>query len=88
MDRWHFELLRPYLGRKILEVGAGTGRITKLVAGAARHDEFLAIEPSPHFFRLLCRHAGNLPKVSLLQAETRALVPQYAARARRQLTSC
>src|ERR1035441_10729379 len=28
LDRWQFELLKPYLGRKILEVGAGAGRIT------------------------------------------------------------
>ena len=78
LDRWHFELLRPYLGRKVLEVGAGPGRITALVAGAARHDELLAIEPSAHFFSLLRNHVGAIPGVSLLQTETAPLAAGYA----------
>jgi len=78
LDRWHFELLRPYLGCKVLEVGAGPGRITALVAGAAQHDELLAIEPSPHFFELLRSHVGAFPGVSLLQTETGRLGSEYA----------
>jgi len=78
LDRWHFELLRPYIGRKVLEVGAGPGRITALVADAAQHDELLAIEPSPHFFELLRTHVGAVPGVSLLQTEAARLRSEYA----------
>jgi SAM-dependent methyltransferase len=78
LDRWHFELLRPYLGRKILEVGAGTGRITALAAAAGNHEELVAIEPSPHFFGLLQRTASRWPKTILMQTETASLMPDYA----------
>jgi SAM-dependent methyltransferase len=78
LDRWHFELLQPYLGSKILEVGAGAGRITALAAEAGGHDELLAIEPSPHFFELLQRRAGSLPKTTLMQTEAGGLLPHYA----------
>ncbi len=79
LDRWQFELLRPYLGRKILEVGAGAGRITALTAAAGCHYELLAIEPSPHFFGLLQHRAGGLPGTILLQTETAKMQPDYAA---------
>jgi len=78
LDRWHFELLRPYLGRRLLEVGAGPGRITALVAGVTQHDELLAIEPSPHLFELLCSRVGTFAGVSLLQTETGRLGSEYA----------
>ncbi len=78
LDRWQFELLRPYLGQRILEVGAGAGRITALVAEAGSHDELLAIEPSPHFFSLLQNRAGGSPKTILMEAETAKLLPDYA----------
>lgn len=80
LDRWQFELLQPYLGRKCLEVGAGTGRITALVADSGRLDELIAIEPSPHFFSMLRNRASNLPKTTLIQTETAKLLPEYAVR--------
>jgi protein-L-isoaspartate O-methyltransferase len=46
LGRWQYALLRPHLGRKLLEVGAGGGRITALVAAAGCHDEIVAVEPS------------------------------------------
>lgn len=79
LDRWQFELLQPYLGRKILEVGAGAGRITALLAAAGCYDELIAIEPSPHFFSLLRSRAGSLPRTILMQAETANLLPEYGA---------
>ncbi|MGO9272695.1 MAG: class I SAM-dependent methyltransferase [Terriglobia bacterium] len=78
LDRWQVELLQNYLGRRILEVGAGAGRITAIVAEAGRHEELVAIEPSPHFFGLLQKCAGSLPKTTLMPAETGALLPAYA----------
>jgi protein-L-isoaspartate O-methyltransferase len=47
LDRWQFELLQPYLGRRILEVGAGVGRITAWVAAAGCHDQERAGRPRP-----------------------------------------
>lgn len=78
LDRWQVELFQNYLGRRILEVGAGAGRITAIVAEAGRHEELVAIEPSPHFFGLLEKCAGSLPKTTLMRVETGTLLPAYA----------
>lgn len=77
LDRWQFSLLRPYLGRKLLEIGAGAGRITALVAEAGCHDELVAVEPSAHFFRLLQIGAGKSPKTTLMETEAEKLLPEY-----------
>jgi len=78
LDRWQVELFQCYLGRRILEVGAGAGRITAIVAEAGRHEELVAIEPSPHFFGLLQKCAGSLPKTTLMPVEMGTLLPAYA----------
>jgi len=78
LDRWQVEMFEHYLGRRILEVGAGAGRITVIVAEAGRHEELVAIEPSPHFFGLLQRCAGTLPRTTLMPVETGTLLPAYA----------
>lgn len=77
LDRWQFSLLRPHLGRKLLEIGAGAGRITALVAEAGCHDELVAVEPSPYGFHLLQVYAGKWPKTILMEAEAAKLLPQY-----------
>jgi 2-polyprenyl-3-methyl-5-hydroxy-6-metoxy-1,4-benzoquinol methylase len=40
-----FELFRPYIGRRVLEVGCGIGTMSERLAGVA--DLVLAIEPNP-----------------------------------------
>src|SRR5271165_7013122 len=79
LDRWQVELFQHYLGRRILEVGAGAGRMTVLVAEAGQHEELVALEPSSHFFGLLQKSASGLPRTTLVQAETSALLPKYAS---------
>jgi SAM-dependent methyltransferase len=78
LDRWHFEMLQLYLGRKVLEVGAGAGRITALAAESKGLDELLAIEPSPHCFGLLQSRTCNLPKTTVMQTEAAKLLPECA----------
>jgi SAM-dependent methyltransferase len=49
--RWIIELIRPYLGDRIVEVGAGRGALTKLLL-ECRPRSLVAIEPSDMFFDL------------------------------------
>jgi SAM-dependent methyltransferase len=77
LDQWQFSLLRPYLGRTLLEIGAGVGRITALVADAGCYDELVAVEPSPQFFSLLQTRTGASPKTTLMEAEAAKLLPDY-----------
>ena len=55
--RWIFELMRPFLGRRIVEVGAGTGGFSELLL---RHeaDELTLVEPSGMFESLSERFSG------------------------------
>jgi glycosyltransferase involved in cell wall biosynthesis len=32
-NRWIWDLIRPYIGRRVLEVGAGTGNMTRMMSG-------------------------------------------------------
>lgn len=77
LDRFQFEIFHQYLGRRIIEVGAGAGRMTELIRLNSDHDEFVAMEPSDHFFGLLRRRyvAESSPRV--IQAITSEVVEQY-----------
>lgn len=61
------ERVAPRLDR-VLEVGAGTGRITRLLAG--RGAEVLAIDRAPAMLRVARRH---LPRAALVVADAAAL---------------
>lgn len=45
-NTWIFEHLSDYLGKNILEVGAGTGNISTFILENFKVNEFFAIEPS------------------------------------------
>lgn len=61
--RYHRDILSifsPYLGDRILEVGAGTGNISKLIL-ERQPSHLYAVEPSDRMYELLCeRLRGNL----------------------------
>lgn len=57
--RWILDVFRPFLGKRIVEVGAGLGTFSQLVLETG--PEWLdAVEPSPHLFPRL---AALLPHV-------------------------
>ncbi|HYG79254.1 MAG TPA: class I SAM-dependent methyltransferase [Pyrinomonadaceae bacterium] len=58
--RWILDLFAPHLGRRVVEVGAGTGSFSELLL--AREPESLTlVEPSAEMHRLLVEHVGRLP---------------------------
>jgi SAM-dependent methyltransferase len=58
--RWILDLFAPHLGRRVVEVGAGTGSFSELLL--AREPESLTlVEPSEEMHRLLVEHVGRLP---------------------------
>ncbi len=57
--RWILDAFAPHLGRRIVEVGAGTGSFSELLL--AREPESLTlVEPSPEMHRLLVGHVGRI----------------------------
>lgn len=58
-----FDLFRPYVGRRVLEVGAGIGTMTQKLADVA--DSVFAIEPNLNCAARARDTIGSNPKVSL-----------------------
>ena len=73
-DRFQYSLFEKYLQGRVLEVGAGTGRITDLVIRDGNFDELVISEPSPYFFGRLEARFRSIPKTRLIQAETADMI--------------
>lgn len=57
-NRWVFDLLKPHVNGRVLEVGCGTGNITKFIARQA--DAVVGIDPVGRFIqRFKARFAGD-----------------------------
>jgi SAM-dependent methyltransferase len=60
--RWILEMFRPYLGRRVVEVGAGTGAMSELLL-EGEIESMALVEPSREMFQQLCERVTGL-KVS------------------------
>jgi SAM-dependent methyltransferase len=65
--QWIADLLSPYLGRRVAEVGAGCGNFTPFLAKAGAR-EIVSYEPSDNMFPLLQASAARLPGASAVHA--------------------
>lgn len=79
LARFEFGLFRRYLGPRILEVGAGWGRVTDVVIDEQKPLDLVAIEPSPVLFEKLQRRMAKFSGVKVQCAEVGALVEGYKA---------
>jgi glycosyltransferase involved in cell wall biosynthesis len=61
-NRWVYELIRPYLGRDILEIGAGIGNMTRHYLA---HGSITATDISPYCLRELRRTFAEYPQVQV-----------------------
>jgi len=59
---WQFALIRPYVGGRVLEVGARIGTFTRRLALIADH--VTALEPNRYCFERLQRETGALANVT------------------------
>ena len=59
---WQFQLIKPYLGRSILEIGGGIGNFTTRLADCA--DRVISIEPNQHCFAKLTEKTVHLKNVT------------------------
>jgi 2-polyprenyl-3-methyl-5-hydroxy-6-metoxy-1,4-benzoquinol methylase len=58
-----FSLFRPYIGRRVLEVGSGIGTMTRKLTAIA--DDVVGIEPNPHCLSRIQEAMRGEPKFSL-----------------------
>jgi SAM-dependent methyltransferase len=71
---WQLDLISPYLGRTVLEVGAGNGRFALAAHRQGRSfDRYLALEPGAHFFAGLEKVQHAIPHFTVENAVIDAL---------------
>src|SRR5262245_14024139 len=65
--RWILEIFGPYLGKRVVEVGAGTGTFSRLIL-EQKVDSLSLVEPSAAMHRALTERVARLtiqPKLTL-----------------------
>lgn len=63
-NRWLYDLVRPYLGRRILEIGPGIGNISRLIVQDV--DLLVGMEPNPHCAAVLAEAIDHTIPLKLL----------------------
>jgi SAM-dependent methyltransferase len=66
-NAWLLDRSRPYLGRRVLDVGAGLGTFTELAA--AGRDLVVALEPEAAFAAELTKRFADQPNVLVVEAQ-------------------
>jgi ubiquinone/menaquinone biosynthesis C-methylase UbiE len=79
-DRQQQGMLRAYLadidlveGAAVLEVGCGTGAVSRELAGRPGIDRVVGIDPSPVFLAAARRLSASLPNLSFMEGDGRKL---------------
>jgi SAM-dependent methyltransferase len=57
--RWILDVFRPFLGKRIVEVGAGSGSFSEMIL-ETRPESLEAIEPSSNMYPLLVHHLRHI----------------------------
>ena len=70
---WLFDRCRPYLGKRVLDIGAGIGTFSTLAAQHA--DEVVAVEPEARFASLLSERFAEERCVKVARLEAGRLGP-------------
>ena len=60
--RWILSIFEPFLGRRVVEVGAGTGSFSELLL-ERRLESLSLVEPSTEMYEQLCRRVDELKSV-------------------------
>ena len=63
--RWILDFFAPYLGKKVIEIGAGAGTFSELLLRINRISKLILFEPGANLFPLLQEQFGDNPRVRL-----------------------
>jgi len=78
-NRWMFERLRPWVGRRVLEIGAGIGNMSAFLVDEAGVDRLVLTDTEPYYLgRLRERFAGR-PQVAVAELRLPGRDPRLAA---------
>jgi SAM-dependent methyltransferase len=78
-NRWMFDRLRPWVGRRVLEIGAGIGNMSAFLADQPRVERVVLTDTEPYYLgRLRERFAGQ-SHVSVAELRLPAVSPGLVA---------
>lgn len=80
--RWILGIFAPYLGRHVVEVGAGLGSFSELILSQHACETLSLVEPSEEMYQQLSARARSLPaspRVNTYQANFPAAASQISA---------
>src|SRR3989442_4745055 len=78
-NRWMFDRLRPWVGRRVLEIGAGIGNMSAFLVDQARVDRVVLTDTERYYLgRLRERFAGR-PNVSVAELRLPKVDPRLVA---------
>ena len=78
-NRWMFERLRPWVGRRVLEIGAGIGNMSAFLVDEAGVDRLVLTDTEPYYLgRLRERFAGR-PQVAVAELRLPGRDPRLVA---------
>jgi glycosyltransferase involved in cell wall biosynthesis len=61
-NRWMYESIKPFLGCRLAELGAGRGNLSRFLRG---HGDMLLTDYSPEYLKELTQRWGHLPRIRL-----------------------
>jgi SAM-dependent methyltransferase len=65
--RWICDIFTPYIGPRVLEVGAGIGSFSEMLLCHPCVRELIALEPAANLFPILARRLASEPRALALQ---------------------
>jgi len=77
-NEWLLERIRPFLGTDVLEIGAGIGTFTLMLAQAPNVRRVLALEPDKHLAGTLVERTKGVGNVAVLEKPVEQLTPELA----------
>lgn len=72
-NRWLYEQIEAYLGRRVVEVGSGTGNITQFLCGEGR--EVVATDVVPRYREILQERFGRQPNFRVSKFDLNQAAP-------------
>lgn len=76
-NRWLFERVKPWVGRRVLEIGAGVGTMSAFLMNG-EHERVVLTDTDPHYLELLAARYGHRQHVGVAQLRLPTFNPDLA----------
>jgi SAM-dependent methyltransferase len=79
-NRWLFDRVRPWVGRRVLEIGAGVGTMSAFLMNGA-HERVVLTDTDPHYLERLRERYARYPHVGVAKLRLPTFEPDLAREA-------